>query len=328
MKVFIFEHLCSGCAAGDDISPHLIPMGSAMLAAVIADFVAMGAQVTTMLDARVPLELEGATVVRVAGETHGRGVFEQLSQEADVSLIIAPESDGILEQWLENLESRRCVTLNAILPATRLCADKLKLADLLVSAGIATPPTRLLQGSEGETFPVVVKPRWGAGSEWTFVCHQASDMHAIPQWEDWIVQPLVQGQAFSCAVLVIDGKATALPAGQQIIQGSRRLHYRGGRLPVDAPAVQALAAEAAEAIPGLRGYVGVDMVMPPDGPPVVIEVNARITMSYLGLRALCHQNLAAAMTGAVDAGRLTWLKDSLRFTSQGQIIWETGKTTG
>lgn len=332
MKIFIFEHLCSGCAAGDDISPHLIPMGSAMLSATIADFVAMGAHVTTMLDARIPLELPGAHVTRVSSETHGRSVFEELSHEADVSLIIAPESDGILEQWLENLESRDCTTLNSTLAATRLCADKLLMADHLKNAGIPTPATMLLQNSPDGQFPLVVKPRWGAGSEWTFVCHQHADMEAIPRWADWITQPLVAGMAVSCGVLVIDGKATALLPGEQIIQGSRRLHYRGGKLPVDAAHVapaQAMAQRAAASVEGLRGYVGVDMILPPSeaDDPVVIEINARITMSYPALAALCEQNLAAAMTGAIDPGRLTWRNASLRFTPQGQIIWKTPPNT-
>lgn len=330
MKVFVFEHLCSGCASGDDFSPQLVPMGSAMLTAVIADFQAMGASVSTMLDHRIQLPIKDTEllVTRVSSTSQCTATFERLCAEADLSLVIAPESDGLLEGWIAMLQARGCATLNSDLESTRLCSDKLALASALEAAGIKTPVTRILRGSsisQMTRFPVVIKPRRGAGSEWTFVCHDLSDVDAIPQWEDWIVQPRVQGVAASCAVIVHQGKATPLMAGMQIVQGDKRLHYRGGRLPLDSPAARELAARAVRAIPGLNGYVGVDMVLgddPAGSDDVVIEINPRISMSYLGLRELCEQNLAMAMCGRTDPAKLTWRSGALRFNNQGKITWE------
>lgn len=330
MKVFIFEHLCSGCAAGDDISPQLTPMGSAMLSAVIADFEAIGACVTTMLDHRIKLPLNDVMVTRVSSASEGRSVFEELSAAADYSLIIAPESDGILEGWISSLESRGCKTFNSDLAATRLCSDKFMMASTLDEAGIRTPPTRILQGSSAAglgRFPVVVKPRRGAGSEWTFVCHEQADFEGIPQWEDWIIQPLVQGVSASCAVIASNGEVTPLIAGMQIVEGHKRLHYRGGRLPLDSPAARELAVRAVKAVPGINGYIGVDMILgddPSGADDFVIEINPRISMSYLGLRELCEQNLAEAIAGRKSAADFTWRQRRVRFNNQGEIAWENG----
>jgi len=49
---------------------------------------------------------------------------------------------------------------------------------------------------------------------------------------------------------------------------------------------------------GLRGYIGVDMVLTNDE-PVVIEVNPRLTTSYIGLRKVINFNLAQAIVNAV-----------------------------
>lgn len=330
MKVFVFEHLCSGCASGDDLSPQLTPMGSAMLTAMISDFEKMGAHVSTMLDHRITLPLNDVHVTRVSSNSQCNKVFEQLSAAADFSVIIAPESDGILEGWIANLESRNCATFNSSLAATRLCADKLTMAGVMEKAGIKTPPTRVLENSSLALmirFPVVVKPRRGAGSEWTFVCRDQADIAAMPHWEDWIVQPLIPGVAASCSVIAHEGKVTPLVAGVQIVEGDKRLHYRGGRLPLDSPAARELAARAVRAIPGMKGYIGVDMVLgddPSGADDVVIEINPRISMSYLGLRELCEQNIAQAICGKMDPEKLTWRAGTVRFNGQGKIAREHG----
>ena len=63
------------------------------------------------------------------------------------------------------------------------------------------------------------------------------------------------------------------------------------------------AAATLGALPGLRGHVGVDLVVAPDR-CVVIEVNPRLTTSYVGLRRALRANLAELVWRAVVEGRL------------------------
>lgn len=59
-----------------------------------------------------------------------------------------------------------------------------------------------------------------------------------------------------------------------------------------------LACHALQALPPALGYVGVDLVLGKAGDgseDVVIEVNPRLTTSYVGLRAIAQDNLAVAM---------------------------------
>src|SRR5262249_45038295 len=75
-------------------------------------------------------------------------------------------------------------------------------------------------------------------------------------------------------------------------------HYRGGRLPLlpeFARRAEAIARQALAGIPGLCGYIGVDLVLGDDGRDWAIEINPRLTTSYLGLRVLAKTNLAAAI---------------------------------
>jgi hypothetical protein len=101
----------------------------------------------------------------------------------------------------------------------------------------------------------------------------------------------------------------ALPPCRQRLSDDRRFAYLGGALPLaaeEALRARALAQRAAAALPGAFGYLGVDLVLgaPADGAgDVVIEVNPRLTTSYVGLRAACQGNLAEAMLDVAE-GRL------------------------
>ena len=55
-----------------------------------------------------------------------------------------------------------------------------------------------------------------------------------------------------------------------------------------------MAQSVCRAIPGLWGYVGVDLIMTEEG-PVVLEVNPRLTTSYVGLSQSIGINLASLM---------------------------------
>jgi predicted ATP-grasp superfamily ATP-dependent carboligase len=80
-----------------------------------------------------------------------------------------------------------------------------------------------------------------------------------------------------------------------------RFGYRGGELPIPpdlAARATALARAATACVPGLCGYAGVDLVLgaADDGSDdCAIEINPRLTTSYVGLRALADFNIAGAM---------------------------------
>ena len=53
-----------------------------------------------------------------------------------------------------------------------------------------------------------------------------------------------------------------------------------------------------QALPGLRGFVGVDLVWHAERGPVAIEVNPRVTCAYVGLSDELDRNLAAEILAA------------------------------
>jgi predicted ATP-grasp superfamily ATP-dependent carboligase len=133
-----------------------------------------------------------------------------------------------------------------------------------------------------------------------------------------IVQPFVPGLAVSVAFLAGPGDRLALPAAEQRLSDEGRFRYLGGRLPLSPDLddrARRLAERAGATIPGLCGYVGVDLVLGA-AHDAVIEINPRLTSSYIGLRQLAEDNLAAVMLTLAAGGEgpaLKWRPGPVEF---------------
>jgi predicted ATP-grasp superfamily ATP-dependent carboligase len=103
----------------------------------------------------------------------------------------------------------------------------------------------------------------------------------------WIVQPWIEAEALSLSALFNDGQACLLSVNRQ------RVTRQGGRLKLEGCEVNALpdhdqryatlVNRIAGAIPGLQGYVGIDLLKTNDSLKL-LEINPRLTTSYAGLR--------------------------------------------
>ena len=186
-------------------------------------------------------------------------------------------------------------------------------------------------------FPAVIKPVDGAGSTATFRVDSAAELAiAIQQAEALgesrdrlIAQDYIPGHPASVALLIHQGKVTPLRPTFQYLSGDGRFHYLGGELPspaaLESRAV-ALGQRAVTGIPGLAGYVGVDLILgdAPDGSDdVVIEVNPRLTTSYVGLRALAEDCLGAILWQGFETGYqplpIRWKRYRIRFHPDGRV---------
>ena len=81
-----------------------------------------------------------------------------------------------------------------------------------------------------------------------------------------------------------------------------RFHYHGGVVggfEGRRARYEPLAERIAAAIPDLWGYVGVDLIDGAAG-PMVLEINARLTTSYVGLRHVLGINTAALVLGLLS----------------------------
>jgi hypothetical protein len=121
------------------------------------------------------------------------------------------------------------------------------------------------------------------------------------------VQQHIEGDAASVS-FIASGDLLDLGLNRQRLRSGRVLAYLGGETfwphPRAAEAVAAARAAVqalARTHAGARGYLGVDLVIGRRG-ATVIEVNPRLTTSYVGLRRTIRENLAGLILDAA-AGR-------------------------
>jgi len=295
--------------------------------------------------------LPGVTIMSVPPSWRAEGAFRRRLDRADAALVIAPEGHGHLARLARAVERSRVTPLGCGPRAAGLAGDKLATARLLARAGIATPATRRvgsgatgLRRLAGVPLPLVLKPRDGCGSDGVEVVRRPGDLAAALRRArraaaggGVIVQPYLAGAPLSVSLLVRrdprrrrgGSAALVLAVGRQRIAGRRSLRYLGGDMPVGGEAAASaarLALRATAALAGaaadLRGPLGVDLVLGADG-PVVIEVNPRLTTSWIGLRRIARVSLARLLLDAAGGRplpRRVALAGRCRFSAGGRVV--------
>jgi tyramine---L-glutamate ligase len=345
-RIFVSEYVCGGGWPAETLEPSLALEGRAMLLAVVSDLLRVpGCKITTTWDLRLgqfPISEVGAVdeagcdaalrldVHKIDSPSEALR-FEELCRSSDAALVIAPEFHGILARRTANA-ARHTALLGSDVAAIELCSDKLRLAEFLAAHGIPTIPTAALDLAEPEVqwpYPIVMKPRDGAGSLDTFYVEDArqmesccrnaresdSDENGRPAFK-FIQQPFIGGETLSAAVLCEAGGAREfLPVCRQVLSDDGRFQYLGADWdPVltsvwQGKAIRLMNRVLGE-ISGLSGYVGFDLIADEAGSVQIVEVNPRLTTGYLTWQSRLDANLAERILesrkqecGGISAGK-------------------------
>lgn len=303
-RLFVCEFITGGGCHGADLPAALAAEGAMMRDAVLRDLLALdGHAIMITRDARLAAPTVAVQVRIVKGDPWA--CWRRCMAACDLALVIAPESEGILACMNQMVLESSALLLGCEPSAVALTASKHATARRLADCDIAVAPTALL----GENLPAggqgwVVKPDDGAGSEATFLVESPAAVahwHAEEPAQPLVVQAFVPGEPLSLSVLYAADDVVLLGVNVQIVEcDSGRLRQTGVIVNgcVDRQArMQAVAESVGRAVPGLRGYVGIDLI-DTGTDAVVIEVNPRLTTAYAGLQASLGCNPAALMLAA------------------------------
>ncbi len=323
--------------AGEPLPMSLRVEGRAMLGAIVEDLADVpGVSVVASLDARLVDQRPLMAQVVLVEPGEATAIFEREAKRADVTLLIAPELDGLLLSLTQQLERMGVTTLGSKSDAIALTADKLESSRQLTQAGVPVLLTAQLDDAPiPYDFPLVIKPRCGVGSTNILVLGDAQAyettierLRADGLLHDTIVQPLHPGLAVSASFIIGSRQTIELRPATQRLSDDGRFRYHGGDVPIPpglAKRATTLGRRAVDAIEGLRGHVGVDLILgdAEDGSEdVVAEINPRMTTSYVGLRAMSPDNLSEAwlkLCAGEEADPPMWYDHSVRFTCDGRV---------
>ena len=319
MRILVHEFVTGGGLAGQEVPASLAREGAALLAVLIADIAAIRChRIVTTVDPRFPLAAPpDVEVVTLASGSAAQ--LDSLIATADAVWLVAPETDRCLERLAARVERKGKVLLGPGAAAIRRASDKAGLPYRLARGGVPHPKTRALRpdtdwrvAARELGYPIVVKPVRGAGCVGVCTARDPRELRralAVARGDDGarpvLLQRYVLGVAASVSLLADGRRAEALTLNAQWVRTTRPFSYCGGETPLDHPLAERaidVARRTVSVFPGLRGYVGVDLVLT-ESEAVVIELNPRLTTAYLGVRAALAENVAA-MALAACAGVL------------------------
>lgn len=312
MKILVFEYIVGGGLAQDELPDSLMREGTLMLKALVNEIVVLpGIQLTVLLDWRCKelILLDNVDYILVSAEQTVFDVLAELMDGFDMIWPIAPETGSVLQELTVLLESKARRLLNSSSKAVAMCTDKFLLSLILNKAGIKTVQTVLLNKfSDQFVSPWVIKPKDGMACLNCYQLNEQSQLDKIAKQieckSDYIIQPYIKGKTLSLSCLFKDGQGWLLCCNQQqisIVLNKFELNACIVNLANEnGQSYQKLIDRLASEIPGLWGYVGIDIIQPEFGFPMVVDINPRLTTSYAGINPALGINVAKLVIEMAD----------------------------
>lgn len=309
MRLLVFEFITGGGLIGALLPPSLLREGGMMRDALLAD-VAEFPEVAVSLtrDPRCAWPQSNGAMKRIEPriDEDGMTLYQRALADVDAVWPIAPESDHVLEQLAVRARAAGKRVLLSDAESLAICASKYATARVLRAAGVNVVPTfRASDSLASWPGPWVSKPDDGAGGAgirlWPNTSAASAALCSDGQYPGaglgpCVIQPWCPGEHLSLSLFCGNGAALLLAVNRQRVSW----HHNGvvldglsvNALPRDSEDFQALAWQIARALPGLWGYIGVDVIRSEAGALTVLEINPRLTTSYCGLRDALGINVA------------------------------------
>jgi len=317
MRFLIYEYCCAGGGGLDSLAPE----GRAMLQSLSADAMTGGGlEVVALVADGLRLALPAGVRVLSVAANRDLETLVAASADADAVLIVAPETGGILTT---RIAAARATGASVLAPAhafVEIASDKQATIQALATAGVPVPAGRTLAIGEmwPEAFirPAVRKARDGTGGD-GFGVVDRGDPEPPPAQQPLRIEACIAGMAVGVSCLCGPNGVYPLPPFRQMFTTTgTQIAYAGGELLSDrllADRAEALARRAIHAVAratgdseSAAGWIGVDMILGErsDGRgDRVLEINPRVTTSFVGLTHLFASSLVAAMIGAAQGER-------------------------
>ena len=274
--------------------------------------------VTVLVAAAQALTLPGETRVHVVPPGGEIDALVAAARDADWMLIVAPETDDILRSRVAAVRSAGGRVLNASDAFIAIAADKQATANALAAAGVPVPAGRALAAGEampdGFHLPAVRKLRDGVGGEGFALIAAPCDAGPVPM--PTRLEAFATGTPVGVSCICGPDGIEILPPMRQRFTAAGPLRYLGSEPLASGRAADRARALARRAVAAVAhaaggdapaGWVGVDMILGArdDGrADRVLEVNPRLTTSFVRLASASPRSLVRAMLDAAAGSQV------------------------
>ena len=308
MKILILEYIT---AMGID-DPSIWSEGQAMLNGFLDDF--KDKNVDYLISSNQSISCNNpCNPVKLEGEL--MDWLDKNISNYDSCLVIAPEEDFILYNIINFIEKKGIKIIGSSSDAVMTCSDKFLMYESLKDKVPIIRTEKVFFKDVNSYKPFndkrILKPADGVSCSGVHIVSSNDEMKKAASLIEtnipyFVIQNFIEGTSASVSLISNGKEAVPLSLNLQDINFSDSgINYNGGQVPLNhklADEAKKVAKKAVESIDGLKGYVGVDMIL---GDKVhLVEINSRITTPYVALRNLLNFNLGDAILDAMYGGKL------------------------
>ncbi|TFG18569.1 MAG: ATP-grasp domain-containing protein [Promethearchaeota archaeon] len=330
-KLFVFEFITGGGLNQESIPSSLFCEGYGMLRTIIQDFKQLKFEIITLLDERIALFsewLEADRITFISAADNYVQKFTELVQQSKYCFIIAPEFSNILYDLTKIVKANFKNLLSIDLEGITLGTSKIRTYEYLKTSGLHAPITYLIPKDKNDfntdfiykkfteiSRPIVIKPNDGVGAEAIYYFETESELtsflehsfDALDSQRDYILQEFINGEDLSVSLIGTSSIPLILSINSQKISlnKNRTAEYMGGATPIknhDQIIVKIQEVLEKLDLSMFKGYFGVDFILRTDGTIFIIDINPRLTTSYLGIRNILTINPAQLIYQAQTEG--------------------------
>ena len=313
MRHFIFEFITGGGLVGQDLPESLQKEGELMLQTLANELTRLNVDLSVSRDSR--LAKLDKHIKQYVIDNNIDKELNHIIKHVDVCWLIAPETEQCMEYYAGLLTNEKTLFVGSTVDAISLTGSKYLTNKLLLENDVAAVETRRLDEMMPEADAGwIVKPDDGAGAENARLIKSKDKLDLFIENQgnkNFIIQPYIEGKHMSISLLVYEGDVCLLGCNQQYVDVNEdgiklekigvneHLAYKDEMLK--------LAKKIVSVIPGLAGYIGIDLIEN-NGKLIVLEINPRFTTAYAGLPESLGCNIAEKILDAFISKKLPDIK--------------------
>mgnify|MGYP001242337067 CR=1 FL=1 len=290
-KILIYEYFTGGGLINEELcSSSLLSEAKAIINSIINEYSkSRKYQVYYFIDHRLELDNFGQPII----VRNLKQLYDiKLLKSFDLILPVLPEQNMELYAYSKFLSQEKIKMLLSSPETIKLLSDKYKFSTFCEKTDIPSIPSYLSNQINFISNKIIIeKHRYGIG------CSHVKKIakHHVIDSKKMIYQPYIKGDDYSLCVYFTKTKFKLLTLNEQdIIVKKNNLRLRSLKVNIKNNYfldIYILIKKIHNNLPGLYGYIGIDIIITGKG-ILVVEINPRLTTSFTGISSTLGINLS------------------------------------
>lgn len=305
LKLLVFEYSCIVC------EENLMLEGFDILKSILYDLNKYSLfDVSFIVNPVIDLNLENCSRIELNGD-----ICKWLDRhciEYEYCLFVAPEDNQIQYNITKILEKHNITLLNSGSHASFITSSKNRTYKKIPDSILKIPSQltkledikKVIEEHDFNKNKLVIKPDDKTSSELIFILEKESNLDKIIQEykennvKKVLIQDFIEGIDISVSLVANKDNVTFLSINRQnIVKHNGKLIFKGCQTRIEnslEDEIIKISKKIIKSIYGLKGFIGIDYIIS-NSKIYFVEINARLTTSFITLSETCNENLTEAI---------------------------------